>query len=312
MRLLLIGCTGFIGRALVPALLERGHTLTVLSRRSGPLKDFQGASGLSWLQGDPAEAATWQDPALLSALAGAEAVVNLAGEPIAEQRWTAEHRRRLFESRVRSTERLVASLQALDAPPAVLVNGSAVGYYGTSETASFEEASPAGDDLLGALCVAWEAAADQAPAATRVVKLRTGIVLAADGGALGKMLPIFRAGFGGPIGHGRQWMSWIHREDLVAIVIAALDDSRYRGAYNAVAPAPATMAQFSSTLGRTLGRPSLLPVPGPILQLLLGDGAQVVLKGQRVLPERLLQQGFVFRYPELSAALAAATSPGPR
>ncbi len=312
MRLLLIGCTGFVGRALVPALLERGHTLTVLSRRAAPLPAFQGARGLRWLQGDPAEAVTWQEPTLLSALADADGVVNLAGEPIAEQRWTPEHRRRLFDSRVRSTEGLVAALQALSAPPSVLVNGSAVGYYGTSEQASFEEASPAGDDLLGALCVAWEAAADQAPAATRVVKLRTGIVLAADGGALGKMLPIFRAGFGGPIGNGRQWMSWIHRDDLVAIVIAALENNAYAGVYNAVAPAPATMAQFSASLGRTLGRPSLLPVPGPILQLLLGDGAQVVLKGQRVLPQHLLQQGFVFRYPELTAALAAATTPGSR
>ncbi|MFM8526000.1 MAG: TIGR01777 family oxidoreductase [Cyanobacteriota bacterium] len=312
MQLLLIGCTGFVGRALVPHLLQRGHTLTLLSRRSSPLPALAGAPGLTLLQGDPAQAATWQDPALLAALAAADGVVNLAGEPIAEQRWTPEHRRRLHDSRVRSTALLVAALQALPTPPSVLVNGSAIGVYGTSEDDSFVEASPAGEDVLGALCLAWEAAADQAPAATRVVRLRTGIVLAADGGALGKMLPIFRAGFGGPIGNGRQWMSWIHRDDLVAIVVAALEDPAFRGVYNAVAPAPATMAQFCAALGRTLGRPSLLPVPGPLLQLLLGDGAQVVLKGQRVLPEHLQQQGFSFRYPELSAALAAATSPGSR
>lgn len=312
MHLLLIGCTGFVGRALVPALLQRGHALTVLSRRPNPLPALAGSKGLTLLQGDPAAAGTWQDPALLAALAAADGVVNLAGEPIAEQRWTPEHRCRLRDSRVKTTEHLVAAMQALASPPAVLINGSAVGFYGTSEAGRFDETSVAGDDLLGELCVAWEAAADQAPAATRVVKLRTGIVLAADGGALGKMLPIFRAGFGGPIGSGRQWMSWIHRDDLVAIVVAALDDASYSGVYNGVAPTPATMAQFSAALGRSLGRPSLLPVPGPILQLLLGDGAQVVLKGQRVLPERLQQQGFRFRYPELSAALAAATSPGSR
>ena len=312
MRLLLIGCTGFVGRALVPALLQRGHTLTVLSRRANPLPALAGAAGLTLLKGDPALAASWQDPALQAALAAADGVVNLAGEPIAEQRWTPEHRRRLHDSRVRTTELLVAALTTLSKPAAVLVNGSAVGFYGTSEAESLSETSAAGDDVLGALCLAWEAAADQAPPAIRVVKLRTGIVLAADGGALGKMLPIFRAGFGGPIGNGRQWMSWIHRDDLVAIVIAALEDPSFQGVYNAVAPTPATMAQFSAALGRCLGRPSLLPVPGPILQLLLGDGAQVVLKGQRVLPDHLQQQGFSFRYPELSAAIAAATSPGSR
>ena len=312
MRLLLIGCTGFVGRALVPALLEHGHVLTVLSRRANPLPTLSGDNGLTMLQGDPAEVRTWEDPALLAALAAADGVVNLAGEPIAEQRWTPEHRARLRDSRVRSTELLVAALQSLARPPAVLVNGSAIGFYGTSEEASFDESSPAGDDVLGTLCLAWETAAEQAPAPIRVVRLRIGIVLAADGGALGKMLPIFRAGFGGPIGNGRQWMSWIHRDDLVAIVIAALEDPAYRGVYNAVAPEAATMAQFSTALGRSLGRPSLLPVPGPILQLLLGDGAQVVLKGQRVLPQRLKQQAFPFRYPTLSAALAAATSPGSR
>jgi hypothetical protein len=312
MHLLLIGCTGFVGRALVPALLQRGHELTLLSRRPHPLPAVVGSRGLTLLQGDPAQASTWQDPALLAALQAADGVVNLAGEPIAEQRWTPEHLRRLRDSRVQTTEFLVAALKALPSPPEVLVNGSAVGYYGTSEEASFNEGSAAGDDVLGALCQAWESAADLAPPATRVVKVRTGIVLAADGGALGKMLPIFRAGFGGPIGSGRQWMSWIHRDDLVAIVVAALEDASYRGVYNAVAPAPATMAQFSAALGRSLGRPSLLPVPGPILQLLLGDGAQVVLKGQRVLPERLQQQGFRFTYPELSAALAAATTPESR
>jgi uncharacterized protein (TIGR01777 family) len=145
-----------------------------------------------------------------------------------------------------------------------------------------------------------------------VVKLRIGIVLGPDGGALGKMLPVFRAGFGGPVGSGRQWMSWIHRHDLCRLIAAALEDPAYQGVYNAVAPVPTTMGAFAAALGKALGRPSLLPVPGPILQLLLGDGAQVVLEGQQVIPERLQHQGFRYQYGELSAALAAATSPGPR
>jgi len=187
-----------------------------------------------------------------------------------------------------------------------------VGYYGTDLTARFTETSPAGADVLGRLCLEWEAAAAAAEAITRVVILRTGIVLGPDGGALGKMLPIFRAGFGGPLGSGRQWMSWIHRTDFCELVAAALEDSGFSGVYNAVAPQPVSMGQFASTLGQVLGRPSLLPVPGPLLQLLLGDGAQVVLQGQQVIPERLQQKGFPFSYPEVSAGLAAATSPAPR
>ena len=197
-------------------------------------------------------------------------------------------------------------------PPAVLVNGSAVGYYGASLQAQFSESSPAGSDFLAEICQQWEAVADQVPTGCRLVKLRIGIVLAADGGALGKMLPVFRMGFGGPVGTGRQWMSWIHRHDLCRLIATSLEDGSYSGVYNAVSPQPTTMGAFADALGQALGRPSLLPVPAPVLQLLLGDGAQVVLEGQQVLPERLLAKGFSFSYPELNAALAAATSPALR
>jgi uncharacterized protein (TIGR01777 family) len=190
----------------------------------------------------------------------------------------------------------------------VLLSGSAIGYYGTSPSQTFTEASPAGSDVLGRLCQAWEVEAQVAAARCRVVIVRIGIVLGGDGGALGKMLPVFRLGFGGPIGDGQQWMSWISRHDLCQLISQALEDPAYAGTYNAVAPEPCSMASFATALGRCLGRPSLLPVPGPLLQLLLGDGAKVVLEGQRVLPERLQQQGFVFRDGQLSAALAAATS----
>jgi uncharacterized protein (TIGR01777 family) len=311
LRLLLLGCSGFVGRELVPYLLQLGHSLTLVSRQTQPFPALV-SERLSVLRLNPADPQSWCHDGLDAALAAADGVVNLAGEPIAEKRWTTAHRQLLLDSRVRPTELLVQAMAALHAPPQVLVNASAVGFYGTSETARFTESSPSGGDLLAEICRAWEAAADQAPAGCRVVKLRIGIVLGPDGGALGKMLPVFRAGFGGPVGSGRQWMSWIHRTDLCRLIAEALEDQAYSGVYNAVAPAPTTMGGLAQALGRALGRPSLLPVPGPILQLLLGDGAQVVLEGQQVLPERLLAQGFQFQYGELSAALAAATSPQPR
>lgn len=310
MRLLLLGCSGFVGRELVPFLLELGHELTLVSRQPQPFAALVGKR-LACLRLNPADAASWSDNGLGKALAAAEGVVNLAGEPIAERRWTPAHCQLLLQSRVRTTELLVAALARLEQPPAVLVNGSAVGFYGSSTQMRFNETSPAGSDFLAEICQRWEAAADQVPAACRLVKLRIGIVLGPDGGALGKMLPIFRLGFGGPVGSGRQWMSWIHRHDLCRLIATALEDGAYSGVYNAVSPAATSMSLFASALGKALGRPSLLPVPAPILQLLLGDGAQVVLEGQQVLPERLLAQGFTFQYPQLSAALAAATSSAP-
>ena len=309
MRILLVGCSGFVGRALVPQLLEAGHTLTLVSRSSRPLPSLEHPQ-LQRLQADPSSAASWQQPPLQQALAEAEAVVNLAGEPIAEKRWTPQHQQLLTNSRIDTTRALVAAIAALPEQqrPGVLINGSAIGYYGTSPTQRFVESSAAGSDFLGGLCAAWEAEARAAEACCRVVILRIGIVLGADGGALGKMLPVFQLGFGGPIGTGQQWMSWISRRDLCQLIATALTDSTYTGVYNAVAPEPCRMAAFAAALGRCLGCPSLLPVPGPMLQLLLGDGAKVVLEGQQVLPQRLQEQGFPFRDAELSAALAAATS----
>ncbi|MCP9899775.1 TIGR01777 family oxidoreductase [Cyanobium sp. Cruz CV13-4-11] len=308
MRLLLLGCTGFVGRELVPFLLNLGHQLTLVSRRPRP--DSEAADPrITNLCLDLAEPASWSQPPLLEALAAADGVVNLAGESIADQRWTPAYRQRLLDSRLVTTTQLVRAMANLATPPSVLVSGSAVGYYGTSLEGCFTEASPPGDDFLGRLCARWEAATQVAPEACRVVVLRIGIVIGPDGGALGKMLPVFRTGFGGPVGSGQQWMSWIQRHDLCRLIATALEDGSYAGPYNAVAPEPTRMAIFASTLGRVLGRPSLLPVPGPLLQLLLGDGAKVVLEGQQVKPERLVDQGFHFQFTDLGAALAAATSP---
>jgi uncharacterized protein (TIGR01777 family) len=261
-----------------------------------------------WLQLDPSKSVSWQTPELVKALSTSDAVVNLAGEPIAEKRWSAVHRKVLEDSRLDTTRLLVDALAASKSPPSVLINASAIGFFGTSPTSKFVESSPVGADFLASLCQRWETAAAAVPDSVRQVSLRIGIVLASDGGALGKMLPIFRTGFGGPIGTGKQWMSWIHRSDLCALIQTALTDQAWSGVVNAVAPEPVSMAAFSKQLGRSLNRPSLLPVPGPILQLLLGDGAKVVLEGQQVASERLDSLGFSFRYPTLVSALAAATS----
>jgi uncharacterized protein (TIGR01777 family) len=306
MRLLLLGCSGFIGRELVPWLLDQGHELTLVSRRSQPFPDL--ADRLVCLELDPAQPASWRHPELLAALEAAGGVINLAGEPIAERRWSEAQRQILRSSRLSTTASLVAAMAALPQPPSVLVNASAVGFYGTSEAERFRESSDAGDDFLAALCRDWEQQAQAAPAACRVVILRIGIVLGPDGGAMGRMLPVFRTGFGGPIGSGQQWMSWIHRHDLCRLVAMALEDSSYTGVLNAVAPEPVRMVDFASALGAALRRPSLLPVPGPVLQLLLGDGAKVVLEGQQVVSERLSDLGFEFEFGDLKAALAAATS----
>jgi uncharacterized protein (TIGR01777 family) len=311
MRLLLLGCSGFVGRELVPFLLELGHDLTLVSRQSQPFPRLEG-DRLRCLQLDPADPASWELADLQAALASSEGVVNLVGEPIAERRWSEVQRQLLRESRLLTTTALVKAITQLPTPPQVLVSASAVGVYGSSEAATFVESSPAASDFLGLLCQDWEAAALAAANVCRVVVLRLGIVLGPDGGALGKMLPVFRAGFGGPVGSGQQWMSWIHRHDLCRLVATALEDPSYQGIYNAVAPEPVRMADFATSLGEVLGRPSLLPVPGPVLKVMLGDGAAVVLEGQQVKPQRLLEQGFQYDKPDLRAALAASTSQAPR
>ena len=310
MRLLLIGCTGLVGRGLIPVLQAAGHQLTIVSRRVSPAAfPADVAARLQWIQVDPAMASSWSESTPLhDALAASDGVVNLAGEPIAEQRWTVQHLETLEFSRLETTRHLVSALATLAKPPSVLVNASAVGYFGTSLDGRFEESSPVGQDFLARLCQKWEQAAAEKPAATRLVVLRIGIVLSSQGGALAKMLPVFRAGFGGPIGSGQQWMSWIERGDLCRMIQSSLETDSWSGVINAVAPEPVTMAVFAGSLGRCLGRPSLLPVPGPMLQLLLGDGSKVVLEGQFVSSSRLEELGFNFLCPTLPVALDVATS----
>jgi uncharacterized protein (TIGR01777 family) len=246
----------------------------------------------------PASSGDWQ-----KSIAGCDAVVNLAGLPIAEERWTQARQQAILDSRRLTTAKLVEAIVNANPRPSVFVSASAIGYYGTSETAEFDETSPAGNDFLAAVCKDWEAAAQQAKnAGTRLAILRLGIVLGM-GGALAKMLPPFKLFAGGPLGTGKQWFSWVHREDVVDLILYALQNSQVQGVLNATAPNPVRMNELCQTLGEVLKRPSWLPVPSFALELLLGDGAKVVLEGQKVLPKQTLASGFQYQYPTLKLAL---------
>ncbi len=304
MKLLLLGCTGFVGKELIPKLIEANHELTIISRRKFNFskKNFQ-HSHISHIRIDPSLPSSWENIDLLRVLKQSEGIINLAGEPIAEKRWTKSHCRKIFNSRIDTTRYLIKAIKEQKKPPAVLINASAIGFYGTSQTKEFDEKSQAGNDFLGSVCQEWEKAALEKPNRTRLVIIRIGIVLDKEGGALGKMLPIFRAGLGGPIGSGEQWMSWIHRTDLCQIIIQSLINNSWSGILNAVAPNPVSMNDFTKALGKSINRPTLLKVPQPILKLLLGDGAKVVLEGQNVICNRLKKLKFEFKYPEISLAM---------
>ena len=306
MKLLLTGCTGFIGRELIPLLIKEGHSLTVISRQSkGKLKAIANDQSINVIQMNPAKSSSWDKEEIQDSLKNCEGIINLAGEPIAEKRWTNDHCEEITNSRIETTKNLIKNLRNLRKPPKVLINASAIGFYGSHPQTEFNEEDTQGDDFLANLCKEWESIAKNKPRATRLLIVRIGIVLAKDGGALGKMLPIFRAGLGGPIGDGKQWMSWIHRTDLCNLINESVKNSAWSGVVNGVAPNPVRMNEFSNSLGQALGRPSLLSVPGPILKLILGDGARVVLEGQNVQPQRLNKLKFKFSFPKINAAFKA-------
>jgi uncharacterized protein len=301
MKVAITGATGFVGSRLVERLQAEKHQVLVLTRnvdrakQTFPTLKFPDVEVLGYT---PLASGEWQ-----GLISGCDGVVNLAGEPIAESRWTPERKQAIMDSRKVGTEKIVEAIAQANPKPSVLINSSAIGYYGTSETDTFEENSPAGDDFLAQVCQAWEAAAQEVKASgTRLVILRTGIVLGM-GGAIAKMLPPFQLFAGGPIGSGRQWFSWIHREDMVNLILKALTDPNLEGVLNATAPIPVRMAEFCSTLGEVMNRPSWLPVPDFALELLLGDASKVVLEGQRVLPKRTQSQGFTYQYPTVKPAL---------
>ena len=298
MRVTVTGATGRIGTRLVGALRKRGDDVTVLSRNPDKARTA--------LQ---VEAHAWQpdsEPAPTAALAGRDGVVHLAGEDVA-QRWSDDAKRRLRSSRELGTRNLVTGLREADPRPGVLVSSSAVGFYGPRGDEPVTEDAAPGDDFLGQLCVTWEREASAAEElGLRVVRVRTGIVLDKNGGALAKMLPFFRLGVGGPVAGGRQYMAWIHVDDLVGIYLAALDGEHWSGAVNATAPTPATNKEFSEALGRALHRPALAPVPSFAIRALYGEMAQIVITGQRAVPQRTQALGFSFAHSKLDEALRSA------
>ncbi len=302
MKVAITGATGFVGSRLVERLHSEGHSVVVLTRsvdhgrRVFPAEAFPRVEVVGY---SPLEAGGWQN----GVLSGCDGVVNLAGAPISE-RWSDEHKQAIMDSRTIGTAKLVEALAKADPKPSVWVNASAIGYYGTSETATFDETStPIQDDFLSQVCQAWERAAQPVKDyGTRLVILRFGIVLGM-GGAVAKMLTPFRMFAGGPIGSGRQWFSWIHRDDLVNLIVQALQNPQMEGVYNATAPNPVRMDEFCKTLGKVLNRPSWLPVPDFVLETILGDGAQVVLEGQQVLPKRTEASGFSYQYTQVKEAL---------
>jgi uncharacterized protein len=303
MRVAVTGATGMIGSALVRALAERGDEVTALSRN---------AERASAALGVPAE--RWADPEAerppLDALRGRDGVVHLLGEVIA-QRWSDETKREIRDSRVLSTRNLVAAVGDLPAEerPGVLVSGSGAGWYGQRGDERLDEsAAEPGDDFLAELSRDWEAEARAAEAlGVRVVLSRTGVVLSDSGGALEKMLPFFKAGIGGPVAGGRQYVPWVHRDDVVGAAIFALENEAVRGPVNVTAPEPVTNKELSRTLGRVLRRPAFAPVPALAVKALYGDMAQIVTTGQRAVPRRLTELGYSFRQPDLEPALRDAT-----
>jgi uncharacterized protein (TIGR01777 family) len=295
-RIVVAGGTGFLGRPLVEHLEREGHEVRVLSRRPASSRE------LPW--SPDGTTGPWA-----ASVDAADAVINLAGESIAGARWTTAHKTRVRDSRVRATRSLVAAIQQAPRAPSVFLSGSATGYYGPHGEEALTEDAPAGDDFLARVCREWEAEALRAAGNTRVVLLRTGIVLEKDGGALPQMALPFKLFAGGPVGSGRQYYSWIHRQDWVSLAVSALRTNSIDGPLNMTAPNPVQNREFARTLGRVLRRPAFMPAPVFALRIALGEMADaLLLNGQRVLPARAEAQGFRFEYPTLEPALRAIYS----
>ena len=295
MNLVVTGGTGFIGTTLCQTLAQRGHDLLLVTRAAAAQPARRRLRYVSW---DEVERHM-----VLNDIHG---IVHLAGAPLVGARWTARQKAQIQDSRVLTARRLVRAMTATMKKPSVFISASAVGYYGPRDDEPLTESAPSGEGFLAEVCRAWEAEAQQAEAFdVRVVRLRMGVVLAPGGGVLAKMVPPFRAFVGGPLGSGRQWMSWIHRDDVIGLIEWALTHANCTGAMNATAPNPVTMREFCREVGRALHRPSWAPVPAFALRLLLGEMADMVLTGQRVVPEAAQRAGYAFRYPDLAPALAA-------
>ncbi|MFR0653058.1 TIGR01777 family oxidoreductase [Pantoea sp. SIMBA_079] len=293
MQLLITGGTGLIGRHLIPRLLQLGHQVNVVTRDVAAAREHLDE-----------RVRLWSGLNQQSDLNGIEGVINLAGEPIADKRWSASQKQQLCESRWQITEQLVSLIHASSTPPAFLISGSATGFYGDSGEVIVTEEDPGQDEFTHTLCARWEQLALNAESdQTRVCLLRTGVVLARQGGALEKMKLPFRLGVGGPIGSGKQYLPWIHIDDMIDAIIWLMDHQALRGPFNMVAPYPVRNEQFAATLGQVMHRPAFMRTPAAAIKLMMGESAVLVLGGQHVLPKRLEASGFTFRWYDLQQAL---------
>jgi len=303
MKYVIAGGSGFLGQPLTRELAAKGHQVVVLTR--GRSHETDGIRFVTW-SGEPDEGA-WQHE-----IDGADGVVNLAGAGIADKRWTTARKQELRQSRVDSTRALVNAVRAATVRPKVFLSGSAIGIYGPqpNDGPPLDESAPPGSDYLSSLGVDWEAEAHAVSSlGCRLVILRTGVVLARDGGALEQLIPPFNLFVGGPLGSGRQVMSWIHRRDWLELVVWLLRREDARGVFNGTAPSPVTNKEFSKALGRALGRPSVFPVPGFVLKIIVGEMAgPALLAGQRVIPKHALDMGFTFQFPDIDSALTDAVA----
>ena len=298
MKIILAGATGLIGRALVRRLRNDDHSLILLTRDRVKVERF-GDPSLQFVEWDARTVGDWTH-----FVDGADAIVNLVGESLAAMRWSASQKARLISSRIDSTSVLREAIARARRKPEVLLNASAVGYYGDVREGDVVESSPPGNDFLATLCVRWEQAARESEKhGVRVVLLRSAVVLERNAGALAKMLIPFKLFVGGPLGSGGQWFPWIHIADEIEAIVFAMKNPAISGPVNLAAPEPATMRQFCSALGRAMGRPSWAPVPPTVLRMVLGEMSQILLTGQRVVPKKLQDAGFVFRYSKLDGAL---------
>ncbi len=296
MKILITGGTGFVGTQLTSRLLADGHEVTILTRS---LKGAKGSSpGISYLEGDPTKQGPWQE-----VIQQHDAVINLAGASIFS-RWTEEYKKAIRDSRVQTTRNIVEGIPSRDETPFVLFSTSAVGYYGFCGDEELTEASPHGDDFLARIAVEWEGEALKAKdKGARVVITRFGIVLGEKGGALSQMIPLFKRYIGGPIGSGRQWFSWVHIKDLAEAFVFLLEHPEISGPVNLCSPNPVRNKELARALGKAFHKPSFMPAPGFMIKLVLGEFGSVILEGQRVLPKRLLESGFVFQYLNIEKAL---------
>jgi uncharacterized protein len=296
MKLVIAGASGFIGSMLVQRLWQRGDALVLLSRKS---RSRAADPNTQWLVWEPGESSGWEE-----SIDGADGIVNLAGEGIAEKRWTERQKEIIRSSRIDSTRALVHAIAKAKAKPKFLINASAVGYYGARGEETLTEESAPGKDYLARVCMAWEEEARKAQDhGVRVALVRTGIVLAKSKGALAKMVPPFKFFVGGPLGSGKQWMSWIHIEDEIGLILFLIENVNAQGSFNATSPNPATMEEFCRVLGKVLNRPSWVSVPASALTLLLGEMADMVLAGQRALPKGAEKLGYNFKHPTITEAL---------